>query len=118
MTIRIYPSRIPGAPLETHEQQYFAASMDDQKCSRYSQDRSHPIAVELNGRQLSPDEWPLCQLSPDSDIQNFTLFLMERGWKLPSGYLLRFPAASAAYSLFFRAESRSRWLFIGEWPLT
>jgi sulfur carrier protein ThiS len=109
MTIRIYPSR-PGEPLETHERQYYAASMDGQKCSRYSQDRSHPVAVELNGRTLPPDEWPLCQLSPDSDV---------RIYPVPYGTGLEIAVwVSVAYQLplllvVLRAESRPRWLFIG-----
>ncbi len=58
MTIRIYPSRLPGEPLETHEHgtttlhQWMVRNVPG-----YSQDRSHPVAVELNGRPLPPDEW-------------------------------------------------------------
>ncbi|WP_177341925.1 host specificity factor TipJ family phage tail protein [Klebsiella variicola] len=101
MTIRIYPSRIPGAPLETHEHgnitlhQWMVRNV-----SGYSLERSHPIAVELNGRQLSPDEWPLCQLSPDSDIRIYPV-PYGTGLEIAVWVSVAISAASAAYSLFF-----------------
>ncbi|WP_213927970.1 host specificity factor TipJ family phage tail protein [Klebsiella variicola] len=101
MTIRIYPSRIPGAPLETHEHGNISLHQwMIRNVPGYSQDRSHPIAVELNGRQLSPDEWPLCQLSPDSDIRIYPV-PYGTGLEIAVWVSVAISAASAAYSLFF-----------------
>ncbi|MCW9276647.1 phage tail protein, partial [Klebsiella variicola] len=101
MTIRIYPSRLPGEPLETHEHgnitlhQWMVRNVPG-----YSQDRSHPVAVELNGRTLPPDEWPLCQLSPDSDVRIYPV-PYGTGLEIAVWVSVAISAASAAYSLFF-----------------
>ncbi|ENE4801578.1 host specificity factor TipJ family phage tail protein [Klebsiella michiganensis] len=101
MTIRIYPSRLPGEPLETHEHgtttlhQWMVRNVPG-----YSQDRSHPVAVELNGRPLPPDEWPLCQLSPDSDIRIYPV-PYGTGLEIAVWVSIAVSVASAAYSLFF-----------------
>ncbi|MDQ5183879.1 host specificity factor TipJ family phage tail protein [Klebsiella variicola subsp. variicola] len=101
MTIRIYPSRLPGEPLETHEHgnitlhQWMVRNVPG-----YSQDRSHPVAVELNGRTLPHDEWPLCQLSPDSDVRIYPV-PYGTGLEIAVWVSIAVSAASAAYSLFF-----------------
>ncbi|WP_116946587.1 host specificity factor TipJ family phage tail protein [Klebsiella pneumoniae] len=101
MTIRIYPSRLPGEPLETHEHgnitlhQWMVRNVPG-----YSQYRSHPVAVELNGRPLPSGEWPLCQLSPDSDIRIYPV-PYGTGLEIAVWVSIAISAASAAYSLFF-----------------
>lgn len=101
MTIRIYPSRLPGEPLETHEHgnitlhQWMVRNVPG-----YSQDRSQPVAVELNGRTLPPDEWPLCQLSPDSDVRIYPV-PYGTGLEIAVWVSVAISAASAVYSLFF-----------------
>ncbi|HHH4577145.1 TPA: host specificity factor TipJ family phage tail protein [Klebsiella michiganensis] len=101
MTIRIYPSRLPGEPLETHEHgnitlhQWMVRNVPG-----YSQDRSHPVAVELNGRTLPPDEWPLCQLSPDGDVRIYPV-PYGTGLEIAVWVSVAISAASAVYSLFF-----------------
>ncbi|EOY5010628.1 hypothetical protein ACP5F4_005949, partial [Klebsiella oxytoca] len=63
MTIKFYPSRLPGEPLETHE--HGAMTLHEwmvRNVPSYSQDRKHPVAVELDGRAVPPAEWPLCLL--------------------------------------------------------
>lgn len=101
MTIRIYPSRLPGEPLETHEHgnitlhQWMVRNVPG-----YSQDRTHPVAVELNGRTLPPGEWPLCQLSPDSDVRIYPV-PYGTGLEIAVWVSVAISAASAAYSLFF-----------------
>lgn len=53
MTIRIYPSRLPGEPLETHEHGYLTIHQWMKKnVPSYSQDRKHPVVVELNGQPV------------------------------------------------------------------
>lgn len=101
MTIRIYPSRLPGEPLETHEHgnitlhQWMVRNVPG-----YSQDRSHPVAVELNGRTLPPDEWPLCLLIPDSDVRIYPV-PYGTGLEIAVWVSVAISAASAVYSLFF-----------------
>lgn len=101
MTIKIYPSRLPGEPLETHEHgnitlhQWMVRNVPG-----YSQDRSQPVAVELNGRTLPPDEWPLCQLSPDSDVRIYPV-PYGTGLEIAVWVSVAISAASAVYSLFF-----------------
>ncbi|HHY3052673.1 MULTISPECIES: host specificity factor TipJ family phage tail protein [Klebsiella] len=101
MTIKFYPSRLPGEPLETHEHgnitlhQWMVKNVPG-----YSQDRSHPVAVELNGRTLPPDEWPLCQLSPDSDVRIYPV-PYGTGLEIAVWVSVAISAASAVYSLFF-----------------
>lgn len=63
-------------------------------------DRSHPVAVELNGRTLPPDEWPLCQLSPDSDVRIYPV-PYGTGLEIAVWVSVAISAASATYSLFF-----------------
>ncbi|PLK31656.1 host specificity factor TipJ family phage tail protein [Klebsiella variicola] len=101
MTIRIYPSRLPGEPLETHEHDNVTLHQwMVRNVSGYSQDRSHPVAVELNGRPLPPDEWPLCQLSPDSDVRIYPV-PYGTGLEIAVWVSIAVSVASAAYSLFF-----------------
>ena len=60
MTIRIYPSRLPGEPLERHE--HGTLTLHDwmlKNVKDYAESTKHPIAVELNGKPLPPNEWPL-----------------------------------------------------------
>lgn len=72
MTIRIYPSRLPGEPLETHEHDrvtvhaWLAANVDN-----YRQDMAHPVAVEVDGISVPPALWPEVVIDPDSDVRMF-----------------------------------------------
>ncbi|MDT7451254.1 host specificity factor TipJ family phage tail protein [Citrobacter koseri] len=74
MTIRIYPSRLPGEPLETHEHGNMTLHEWLQKnVENYSQEKAHPIAVDVNGKTIPPREWTLCQLAPDSDVKVYPI---------------------------------------------
>lgn len=74
MTIRIYPSRLPGEPLEMHEHgaltlhQWFLDNV-----TGYQNNRQHPVAVEINGVPVPPQEWPLCQLRPATDVRIYPI---------------------------------------------
>ncbi|KGA31108.1 host specificity factor TipJ family phage tail protein [Pectobacterium odoriferum] len=70
MTIRIYPSRLPGEPLETHE--HGAATLHEwftQNVNGYAHNREHPVVVEVNGVSIPSAEWPLCHIKPDADVK-------------------------------------------------
>ena len=70
MTIRIFPSRLPGEPLERHEHGPLTLhEWMSKNVPSYSLEKVHPITVELSGQILPPNEWPLCYLQPDSDVR-------------------------------------------------
>lgn len=100
MTIRIYPSRLPGEPLERHE--HGTLTLHDwmlKNVKDYAESTKHPIAVELNGKPLPPNEWPLCLLNPESDIKMFPV-PYGTGLEIAAWAAIAVAVASAAYSIY------------------
>lgn len=100
MTIRIYPSRLPGEPLERHE--HGTLTLHDwmlKNVKDYAESTKHPIAVELNGKPLPPKEWPLCLLKPESDIKMFPV-PYGTGLEIAAWAAIAVAVASAAYSIY------------------
>ncbi|MFH8134221.1 host specificity factor TipJ family phage tail protein [Pantoea osteomyelitidis] len=70
MTIKIYPSRLPGEPLETHEHDrttlhaWFRENVTD-----YRLERDHPVVVEVNGHAIAPSAWPEYSIKPDDEVK-------------------------------------------------
>lgn len=70
MTIRIYPSRLPGEPLETHEHgvttigKWMTANVE-----KYRAEESQPVAVEVEGRNIPPKEWSGFEIKPKSNVR-------------------------------------------------
>ena len=68
MTIRFYPSRLPGEPLETHEhgvtsiRSWLVANVEG-----YEDRDVPPLTVEVEGLLIPPGEWAKCVIRPDSD---------------------------------------------------
>ncbi|MEI7177142.1 host specificity factor TipJ family phage tail protein [Pectobacterium carotovorum] len=104
MTIRIYPSRLPGEPLETHE--HGSLTIHDwftQNVKSYTQDRDHPITFEINGVSIPPDDWTLYRLEPDSDVRIYpTPYGIEIG--VIGWIAIAVAVASVAYSLFMMSS--------------
>ncbi|EPU3949700.1 host specificity factor TipJ family phage tail protein [Klebsiella michiganensis] len=101
MTIKFFPSRLPGNPLETHE--HGAMTLHEwmvRNVPSYSQDRKHPVAVELDGRAVPPAEWPLCLLRPDSDVRIYPI-PYGTGLEIAVWVSVAVSIASTAYALFF-----------------
>ncbi len=101
MTIKFYPSRLPGEPLETHE--HGAMTLHEwmtRNVPSYSQDRKHPVAVELDGRAVPPAEWPLCLLRPNSDVRIYPI-PYGTGLEIAVWVSVAVSIASTAYALFF-----------------
>ncbi|WP_312927094.1 host specificity factor TipJ family phage tail protein [Pseudescherichia sp.] len=102
MTIRIYPSRLPGAPLETHQHgvltlhQWFMENVNSYQNERHQ----HPVAVEVNGVPVPPQEWPFCHLKPDSDVCIYPIPYgpAAPGWLVWTAVAVA--VASAAYSVY------------------
>ena len=100
MTIRIFPSRLPGEPLEKHE--HGTLTLHDwmlKNVAEYSKATKHPIAVELNGKPLPPNEWPLCLLKPESDVKMFPV-PYGTGLEIAAWAAVAVAVASAAYSIY------------------
>ncbi|EPO8906625.1 host specificity factor TipJ family phage tail protein [Klebsiella oxytoca] len=100
MTIRFYPSRLPGEPLETHEhgvtsiRSWLVANVED-----YEDRDVPPLAVELDGQPVPPGEWAFRIIRPESDIRMYPVpFGLEVATIAWIG--VGIAVATAAYSLF------------------
>lgn len=74
MTIRLYPSRLPGEPLETHEHR--DTTIHDwmlQHVDNYRNEMVQRVAFEVNGKPVPPAEWPLCFISAESDVKVYPI---------------------------------------------
>lgn len=99
MTIRIYPSRLPGEPLETHEHgavtihQWLAKNVQG-----YKPDMRHPITVDVNGENIPPQAWFEYAINPDSDVR---IYPVPYGAVAIAWIAVAVSVASVAYALFF-----------------
>ncbi|EMY3087186.1 phage tail protein [Klebsiella variicola] len=101
MTIRIFPSRLPGEPLETHKHGVLTLhEWMEKNVPSYSQEKTHPISVELDGKIVPPTEWPLCYLRPDSDVKIYPI-PYGTGLEIAVWVSIAVSIASTAYALFF-----------------
>lgn len=99
MTIRFYPSRLPGEPLETHEhgvtsiRSWLVANVEN-----YIDRDVPPLTVEVEGQSISPGEWASCIVRPDSDVRMYPVpFGLEAATIAWIG--IGISVAAAAYSL-------------------
>ena len=89
MTIRIYPSRLPGEPLETHAHKrmtidrWLAENVPD-----YRIDMQHPITIDVDGVPVKPEQWAEFIIMRDSDV---------RIYPVPGEAVSAFMAAYGAY---------------------
>lgn len=100
MTIRIYPSRLPGEPLERHE--HGTLTFHDwmlKNVKDYSTATTPPIAVEINGKPLPLNQWPLCLLKADSDVRMYPV-PYGTGLEIAAWAAIAVAVASAAYSIY------------------
>ncbi|MEJ0233196.1 host specificity factor TipJ family phage tail protein [Klebsiella michiganensis] len=99
MTIRFYPSRLPGEPLEVHE--HGAMSFHEwmvKNVKEYREQEKHPIAVEVGGINVPPHEWPLCFIKPESDVRIYPVPFATAA-AVAAWAALAIAAASAVYVL-------------------
>ncbi|WP_159873979.1 MULTISPECIES: host specificity factor TipJ family phage tail protein [unclassified Raoultella] len=74
MTIRLYPSRLPGEPLETYEHR--DTTLHDwmlQHVDNYRNEMAQRVAFEVHGKPVPPAEWPLCSISAESDVKAYPI---------------------------------------------
>lgn len=99
MTIKLYPSRLPGEPLETHQHgvmtihQWMTGNVEN-----YRADMNHPIAIEVDGVNIPPSAWFDFAIKPDSDVKIFPIpyTAVALAW-----IAVAVSVASVAYALFF-----------------
>ncbi|MBH2794566.1 kinase [Serratia marcescens] len=69
MTIRFYPSFLPGEPLETHEHNAMTVHQWlTENVREYRPDIKAPITVEIDGKYIPSNEWPLCYIAPSTSV--------------------------------------------------
>ncbi|QRU52057.1 host specificity factor TipJ family phage tail protein [Klebsiella oxytoca] len=74
MTIRLYPSRLPGEPLETHEHRDMTIhDWMSQHVENYRNEMVQRVAFEVNDKPVPPVEWPLCFISAESDVKVYPI---------------------------------------------
>lgn len=74
MTIRLYPSRLPGEPLETYEHR--DTTLHDwmlQHVDNYRNEMAQRVSFEVNGKPVPPAEWPLCFIRAESDVKAYPI---------------------------------------------
>lgn len=69
MTIRIYPSLLPGEPIETHEYTGTLAGFFSSKGIDYAAHETQPVAVSVNGDPLPVEQWGDAHLSARDDVE-------------------------------------------------
>ena len=69
--IRIYPSRLEGAPLESHAIAEPILLVDWLKgqAPDFELDREHPIFIEVDGVVLPVERWATFVVQPDTDLR-------------------------------------------------
>jgi len=98
VTIRIYPSRLPGEPLETHEHdsltihQWLAKNVNG-----YKPDMKHPIAIDVDGENIPPQAWFEYAIKSDSDVR---IYPVPYGAVALAWIAVAVSVASVAYALF------------------
>ncbi|EPY7018580.1 host specificity factor TipJ family phage tail protein [Klebsiella pneumoniae] len=100
MTIRFYPSRLPGEPLETHE--HGVTSIRDWLAANIKgyEDRDvPPVTIEVDGKSIPPGDWGSCVIHPECDVRLYPVpFGLEAA--TIAWIAVGVSVAAAAYSLF------------------
>ena len=108
MTIRIYPSRLEGEPLETH--QHASITVADwfaKNVQGWRPDLTHPVALDLNGSSIPSDEWSTQVIAPDDDVR---LYPVPFGPAAPAWLVwtaVAIAVASAAYSIYMMSTMQT-----------
>lgn len=99
MTIKIYPSRLPGEPLETHR--HGAVTIHQwlkRNIENYRVDMKQPIAIEVDGVNIPAAAWFDFAIKPESDVR---IYPIPYGAVALAWVAVAIAAASVAYTLFF-----------------
>lgn len=99
MTIRIYPSRLPSEPLETHEHRattihkWMALNVEG-----YKPGIKHPITIEVDGEYIPATAWLDYAIKPESDVR---IYPVPYTTVVVAWIAVAVSVASVAYALFF-----------------
>jgi hypothetical protein len=71
VTVQVYPSKIEGEPLETHQtrERMTVEGWLLSNVKGYEPRESPPISIEVNGRFVDPEEWALCYFGPSDCVR-------------------------------------------------
>lgn len=107
MTIRIYPSRLPGEPLETHKHGDMSLSgWLTNNVDGWTLEREHPITIEVDGKPVPHDEWPSIKISPESDVKIYPI-PYGTGLEIAAWAAVAVAVASAAYSIYMMSNMQT-----------
>lgn len=107
MTIRIYPSRLPGEPLETHEHgEIILATWFSQNVEGWELDRQHPISVEVNGEPVPVSEWDALVITEKCNVCIYPV-PYGTGLEIVAWVAVGVAVASAAYSIFMMSNMQA-----------
>ena len=96
MTIKIYPSLMEGAPIETHEWTGTIEGWFSSKDIDLTEHDEQPVVVRVNGVDIDPKEWRNTSVTGSDDVEIRILphggvfktigrvFNFLFGWLLPS----------------------------------
>ncbi|ENB7197136.1 kinase [Enterobacter bugandensis] len=107
MTIRIYPSRLPGEPLETHG--HGNVSLADwltDNVDGWTLDREHPITIEVNGKLVPHDDWSSFKINTESDVKIYPI-PYGTGLEIVAWAAVAVAVASAAYSIYMMSNMQT-----------
>ncbi|EPL0394402.1 host specificity factor TipJ family phage tail protein [Enterobacter ludwigii] len=107
MTIRIYPSRLPGEPLETHEHaETTLADWLSENVEGWEPDRQHPITVEVNGEHVPPEGWSERIITEKCNVRIYPV-PYGTGLEIVAWVAVGVAVASAAYSIFMMSNMQT-----------
>lgn len=104
MTIKIYPSRLPGEPLEIHRhgettvQGWLLKNVDG-----FRDRMVHPISIDVDGKYIPPSSWFDCHISPSSDVHIYPV-PYGTGLEIAAWIAVAVSVAAAAYSVFMMSN--------------
>lgn len=105
MTIRIYPSKLPGEPLEIHQHErctiggWLSKNVDG-----FDEADRHPIYVEVEGKSIPPARWLSTDIGPEANVSIYPIptAAAAPAWVVWSAVVLA--VASAAYSIYMMSQ--------------
>lgn len=107
MTIKIYPSRLPGEPLETHEHaETILANWFSENVEGWELDRQHPITVEVNGEHVPPEGWSERIITDKCNVCIYPV-PYGTGLEIVAWVAVGVAVASAAYSIFMMSNMQT-----------
>ena len=106
MTIRIYPSRLPGEPLEIH--QHVTTTIRNwlsKNVEGFELAEQHPICVDVSGVRIPPESWVFTRITHKSDVRIYPIPagpVAIPAWAVWTAVAVT--VAAAAYSVYMMSQ--------------